>query len=95
MDLNNIIDLVKENATQLVTDNAKKELFNYIQNKGFGTLKDVAESYSTALQESATGGGWVYIRDKFFIPTVISLALSILSGIMNQIASEMGASENA
>ena len=95
MDLNNIIDLVKENATQLVTENAKKELFNYIQNKGLGTLKDIAESYSTALQESATGSGWVYIRDKFFIPTVISLGISILTGVMNQIANEMGASENA
>ena len=94
MDIQTMANNILANAQGLVTDMAKKELFNYVQTKGFGTLKDVAEAYSVALQESASNSsGWIYIRDKFFLPCLISVGISILSGVMEQIAAEM-AKEN-
>ena len=82
-----IANTILQDAEQLVTEKAKTDLFNYVYNKGFGTLKDVADAYCTALKTSADNStGWVYIRDKFFVPTVISLSVSILGGLMEQIA---------
>ena len=91
MNLEVILDAVKQNATALVSESAKRELFLYIQNKGLGTLKDIAESYKTALKESGSNNsGWLYIRDVVLFPVVITLGINLLEMVINQVAKEQG-----
>ena len=91
MNLDVILDAVKQNATALVSESAKRELFLYIQNKGIGTLKDIAEGYKTALKESGTNNsGWLYIRDVVLFPIVITLGVNLLEMVIEQVAKAQG-----
>jgi hypothetical protein len=70
----------KNAIKKFLTAQAKKDISIWIDTKVIPTAKDAVAQFNTALAESAEKEtGWCKIRDKLFIPAVLTILLWVFT----------------
>ena len=79
----------KEDIKKFLTDQARKDIAIWIDAKVLPAAKEGLEEFIKALNDSAEKEtGWCKIRDKFFIPAVLSIILWIFTQMSTIIQNE-------
>ena len=79
----------KEDIKKFLTDQARKDISIWIDSKLLPAVKEGLDKFINTLRETAeTETGWCKIRDKFFIPAVLTIILWIFTQMSTIIQKE-------
>lgn len=93
IDLKDIVEVLsnKDEVKKFLTEQAKKDIAIWIDTKVIPTAKDGLREFNKALAESAVNEtGWCKIRDKFFIPAVLTIVVWVFEQLSAIIQAETG-----
>ena len=89
MDIENIKNELKDHVLDSVKDEAKDATMVWLKDKILPAAREVAETYTAALRESAGNEtGWNKFRDTFFLPTLLDASFWLLDKTLTKMVNE-------
>ena len=96
MDIENIKTELKEHVLDSVKDEAKAATMSWLKNKVLPEAKEIAETYTAALKESAASEtGWNKFRDTVFLPTLVDGAFWLFDKVLEKMVAVPAVKESA
>ena len=96
MDIENIKNELKEHVLDSVKDEAKAATMSWLKNKVLPEAKEIAETYTAALKESAASEtGWNKFRDTVFLPTLVDGAFWLFDKVLEKMVAVPAVKESA
>ena len=96
MDIENIKNELKEHVLDSVKDEAKAATMSWLKDKILPAAKEIAETYTAALKESAASEtGWNKFRDTVFLPTLLDGAFWLFGKALGKMAQVPAVKEDA
>lgn len=85
MDIETIKNEIKEHILDSVQEDAKNATISWLHTTVLPAVKEVADAYTAALQESAgKETGWSKFRDQCFLPTLIDGGLWLIGKLLGK-----------
>ena len=89
MDIERIKNELKDHVADSVRNEAKDATIGWLKEKVLPAAKEVADTYTAALHESAANEtGWNKFRDTFFLPTLLDASLWLLDKTLTKMVNE-------
>ena len=96
MDIENIKNELKEHVLDSVKDEAKAATMSWLKDKILPAAKEIAETYTAALKESAASEtGWNKFRDTVFLPTLVDGAFWLFDKVLEKMLAVPAVKESA
>ena len=96
MDIENIKNELKEHVLDSVKDEAKAATMSWLKNKVLPEAKEIAETYTAALKETAASEtGWNKFRDTVFLPTLVDGAFWLFDKVLEKMVAVPAVKESA
>ncbi len=96
MDIENIKNELKEHVLDSVKDEAKAATMSWLKDKVLPAAKEIAETYTAALKESAANEtGWNKFRDTVFLPTLVDGAFWLFDKVLEKMVAVPAVKESA
>ena len=96
MDIDRIKNELKEHVVDSVRDEAKNATMVWIKDKVLPAAKEVAETYTAALKESAANEkGWNKFRDTVFLPILLDSAFWLFDKVISKMQEDPVVKEDA
>lgn len=96
MDIENIKTELKEHVLDSVKDEAKAATMSWLKNKVLPEAKEIAETYTAALKETAASEtGWNKFRDTVFLPTLVDGAFWLFDKVLEKMVAVPAVKESA
>ena len=87
MDIEKIKNELKDHVVDAVKEDAKNATLVWLKDKVLPAAKEVAETYTAALRESAGNEtGWNKFRDTVFLPTLLDGAFWLFDKALGKMA---------
>ena len=82
---------LKSHVTDFVRTEAREASVFWLKDKALPALREVAETYTGALKDSAEGEtGWCRFRDRLFLPCAVDGALWLIGKALDGMAEKQG-----
>ena len=96
MDIEKIKNELKDHVVDAVKEDAKNAALVWLKDKVLPAAKEVAETYTAALRESAGHAtGWNTFRDTVFLPTLLDGAFWLFGKALGKMAQVPAVKEDA